>query len=93
MNIGRALKLCRSARRISLDALAERTLLSQSYLSMIESNKREPTLSTIGKIAKALEVPVPIVMFLAAEKDDLKGFDIETSSRLSIAAMNVIRAL
>ena len=93
MNIGHALKLCRSARRISLDALAERTLLSQSYLSMIESNKREPTLSTIGKIAKALEVPVPIVMFLAAEKDDLKGFDIETSSRLSIAAMNVIRAL
>ena len=76
-----------------MDALAERTLLSQSYLSMIESNKREPTLSTIGKIAKALEVPVPIVMFLAAEKDDLKGFDIETSSRLSIAAMNVIRAL
>ena len=76
-----------------MDALAERTLLSQSYLSMIESNKREPTLSTIGKIAKALEVPVPIVMFLAAEKDDLKGFDVETSSRLSIAAMNVIRAL
>ena len=93
MNIGHALKMCRSAKRLSLDALAERTLLSQSYLSMIESNKREPTLSTIGKIAKALEVPVPIVMFLAAEKDDLKGFDIETSSRLSIAAMNVIRAL
>ena len=76
-----------------MDTLAERTLLSQSYLSMIESNKREPTLSTIGKIAKALKVPVPIIMFLAAEKDDLKGVDAETSSRLSLAAMDVIRAL
>ena len=93
MNIGHALKMCRSARKLSLDALAELTELSQSYLSMIESNKREPTLATVEKIAKALNVPTPIIMFLAAEKDELKGFDAETSSRLSVAAMNVIRAV
>ncbi|UIN21977.1 helix-turn-helix domain-containing protein [Herbaspirillum frisingense] len=92
MNLGHALKMCRSAKALSLDQLAERTQLSQSYLSMIESNKREPTLSTIEKISKALDVPVPIVLFLASEKADLKGLDSETASRLSIAALNVIRS-
>jgi transcriptional regulator with XRE-family HTH domain len=92
MNIGHALKMCRSAKALSLDQLAERTQLSQSYLSMIESNKREPTLSTIEKIATAMDVPVPIIIFLASEKSDLKGLDDETASRLSTAAMDVIRA-
>jgi transcriptional regulator with XRE-family HTH domain len=93
MNIGHALKMCRSARKLSLDQLAERTQLSQSYLSMIESNKREPTISTVEKISKALQIPTPIVLFLAAEKDDLDNLDPETASRLSVAAMDVIRAL
>lgn len=92
MNIGHALKMCRSAKALSLDQLAERTQLSQSYLSMIESDKREPTLSTIEKISKAMDIPLPIIIFLASEKSELEGLDSETASRLSIAAMDVIRS-
>lgn len=92
MEIGHALKVCRSARNISLDELAERVSLSQSYLSMIESGKRLPTLPSIEKIAKGLEIPLPIVLFLAAEKDELSGLDEETIRRLSDAALAVVRA-
>ena len=60
---------------------------------MIETNEREPTLSSISAIAKALDVPMPIVLFLAADKSELKGLDPLTSARLSEAAMNVIRAM
>ena len=92
MKIGHSLKLCRSAKKLSLESLAERAGLSQSYISMIESGKREPTISSIEKLAKALGVPTPIILFLAAEKDELTGLDAETSHRLSVAALNVMRA-
>lgn len=92
MNIGHALKITRSAKKLSLEELAERADLSQSYLSMIESGKREPTLSSIRKIAEALGVPTPILLFLAAEKRELEGLDAETSRRLSAAVMDVMRA-
>ena len=91
MNIGHALKLTRSAKKLSLELLAERANLSQSYLSMIESGKREPTLSSVQKIANALGIPTPILLFLAAEKGELEGMDLETSQRLSAAVMDVMR--
>jgi transcriptional regulator with XRE-family HTH domain len=92
LNIGHALKVCRSARKLSLGDLAGLTALSTSYLSMIESGKREPTLSSIEKIASALGVPTPILLFLAADSRELEGIDPETSRRLSAAALDVMRA-
>jgi len=92
MNIGRALKLCRSAKRLSLDELSGRAQLSQSYVSMIETNKRDPSLSTVEKLAGALDVPTPILLFLASEEDELEGLDPETTRRLSAAALAVMRA-
>lgn len=91
MNIDHAIKVCRSAKRISLRELAQRVGLSTAYLSMIESGKREPSLSRIKQIAKALEVPTPILLFLAAEKGELEGLDEETAQRLSAAVLNVVR--
>lgn len=92
MDIGHALKLCRSARKVSLDELASSAGLSQSYLSMVESGKREPTLSTLEKLANVLEVPLPILLFLASNKEELKGLDSETFDKLSTAALAVIQA-
>ncbi|MBV8125970.1 MAG: helix-turn-helix transcriptional regulator [Paucibacter sp.] len=92
MEIGHALKICRSAKKLSLDELAERAGLSQSYLSMIESGKREPTLSSIDKVAKALGVPTPIILFLASDKGELQGLDEETTNRLSAVVLEIVRA-
>ncbi len=92
MNIGHALKMCRSAKKLSLGDLAELTDLSISYLSMIESGKREPTLSSMEKIAGAMGVPTPILLFLAADSRELEGIDAETSRRLSAAVLDVMRA-
>lgn len=92
MNIGHALKVCRSAKKLSLGELAELAELSTSYLSMIESGKREPTLSSIEKIAGAMRVPTPILLFLAADNRELEGIDAETSRRLSAAVLDVMRS-
>lgn len=91
MEIGHAIKVCRSSRKLSLDEVSTRSGLSQSYLSLIETGKREPTLSSIEKLSKALAVPTPVLMFLAANESELQGMDAETSRLLSAAVLNVIR--
>ena len=91
MKIGKALKLCRSARDLSLEIVAERAGISTSYLSRLENDKREPTLAMIGKVADALAVPVPVVVFLAAEPGELKGMNKKTEQRFAELALDLIR--
>lgn len=91
MKIGKALKLCRSARDLSLEVVAERAGISTSYLSRLENDKREPSLALIGKVAEALNIPVPVVVFLAAEPGELKGMDKHTEQRFADLALGLIR--
>lgn len=91
MNIGKAIKLCRSAKDLSLETVAERAGISVSHLSRIENQKREPTLPLIGKIAKALAVPMPVVIFMASDAEELKGLDEKTEKRFEQLALDLIR--
>jgi transcriptional regulator with XRE-family HTH domain len=91
MNIGKALKLCRSAKDLSLEIVAERAGISVSHLSRIENQKREPTLPLVSKIASVLGVPMPIVVFLASDAGELSGLDKQSEKHFSELALNLIR--
>ena len=56
MKLGKAIKLCRTQRYLSQTELAELANISVSYLSLLERDKRDPTLSTIKDIAEALNL-------------------------------------
>jgi transcriptional regulator with XRE-family HTH domain len=59
MIIGDKIRLLRTERKISIRKMADITGLSKSTLSDIENNKsKKPTIDTIGRIAKALDVPI-----------------------------------
>ncbi len=59
MTIGDKIRLLRTEKKISIRKMAEITGLSKSTLSDIENNKsKKPTVDTIGRIAKALGVPI-----------------------------------
>ncbi|MHA7124254.1 helix-turn-helix domain-containing protein [Achromobacter xylosoxidans] len=92
MNIGKALKLCRSARNLSLESVSEQSGISISHLSRIENQKREPTLPMVSKIAESMGVPVPVVVFLASDKAELEGLDDESRKRFSELALGLLRA-
>jgi transcriptional regulator with XRE-family HTH domain len=47
----------RAKRNLSQKALAERSGVSVSYVSMLERAQRSPPLETIEKLARALGVP------------------------------------
>lgn len=87
MNIGNAIKTCRTRRNISRAKLAEVTGFSVSYLSLLERNKRDPNISTLEKISDALDVPVPLLMFLASDKKEMSSISPEVAEKLSYIAL------
>ena len=87
MNVGQAIRLCRTRRGVSQSAVATRANCSVSYLSMLENNKRDPTLSTVVKIAEALHVPVGLLFVLAADQDELGDIDEQVADQLMQSAL------
>jgi transcriptional regulator with XRE-family HTH domain len=92
VNIGRAIRTCRAHKKLTQAALASRCNLSESYLSVIESGRREPTLSTLEVIAKGLEIPLSMLVFLGAESDELSTMSPEIKEKLSSAILSLLQA-
>ena len=62
MTIGNAIKLIRTARRIRQRELALKLKVSPNYLSMLEADKREPSIATLRNIARELSVPAGLFL-------------------------------
>lgn len=90
MNIGGAIQMCRTRRQLSLGDLAKLVGCSVSYLSMLENSKRDPTLSTVQKIAAGLRVPPEILFFLGADRGELSGIDKDLAGRLAVTALDLL---
>lgn len=56
--LARMIRAARAARGMTLAELAAATALDKSYLSRVERNLKAPSIATVLKIAKALDVPV-----------------------------------
>lgn len=54
--IGQNIKKIRKQRNFTLDILAEKSSVSKAMLSQIESNKVNPTVATVWKIAQGLGI-------------------------------------
>lgn len=46
--------------------------ITQTYLSQIEGNLKEPNLSTLKTISEKLDMPLPILFFLSMTEEDVK---------------------
>lgn len=92
MNLGNAIRTSRLKRGLSLETLSKKAGVSVSYLSMLENSKRDPTISTVEKIAVALDVPIEILFFLGADKGELSGIDRELAGQLALTALELLDA-
>lgn len=93
MSIGKAIRLCRTQRDLSQSELATVAEISVSYLSLLERDKRDPTFSTVVGIARALDVPVSILAFLAASDEELSKLGSELREKLSYVALQSVKIL
>jgi transcriptional regulator with XRE-family HTH domain len=61
--LGRTIKVLRAASGISQKDLAERAGIKPNYLSLVESGKREPSLSVLRTISQVLRVPMSFLFW------------------------------
>lgn len=49
---------------------------------MLENNQRDPTHSTLSRVAQALQIPVGLLFISASEKEDLGPIDEKTAGKM-----------
>ena len=69
-SLGALIRAHRSAAGLSLRDLAERTSISNAYLSQIERGRHEPSLTVLRGVAEALGVPLASLLARAGVLDD-----------------------
>ena len=69
MTLGNAIKLIRTARGAKQVELARAMKTSPNYISLVEKDKREPSISFLTRLAKELGVPVSM-FFMCQELEE-----------------------
>lgn len=72
MNLGATIKSLRKQKGQTQEEFASRCGITQTYLSQIEGNLKEPNLSTLKSISDQMNVPLPIIFFLSMTDDDVQ---------------------
>lgn len=84
VNVGAGLQRLRAARGMSLRALAKSSGLSANALSMIERGHTSPSVSTLYKLAEALEVPVTAFFGAPEQHEQLIHLRVADRARVPI---------
>ncbi|MEW6623481.1 MAG: XRE family transcriptional regulator [Bacillota bacterium] len=66
--LGEKIRNIRSEKNMSLRDLADKTGLTASFLSQVERDLTEPSITSLRKIAEALEVPIFFFLLETTEK-------------------------
>ena len=65
MLVGNAIKTIRKQKKIQQQELSKICNISQTYLSQIENNKKQPNLNILELIGDKLGIPIPVILFLS----------------------------
>lgn len=90
MSFGSALKLCRSQRHMTQAELAAKCNLSTNYISLIEGDHREPSLTAAHAIADAIGVPLSILFFLGTDRQTITDISPDTAEKLAATLLKLI---
>ena len=65
--LGNAIRVLRTQKRLSQKELADRAGITPSFLSLVESDRRSPSLKVIDRIAAAMDVPSEVLIWESVE--------------------------
>lgn len=71
MDIGKAIYTIRKQKKLSQEKFSKKVGIDQSYLSLIENNKKKPSTKLLEKISAETETPLPILFFFSLSEDDV----------------------
>jgi transcriptional regulator with XRE-family HTH domain len=67
MSLGHVLKLIRTKKGFNQKQMADMLGISQNYLSLIESEKKQPSSDRIAEMAKCLNISTDTLVFAASD--------------------------
>ena len=73
--LNKALKLIRAFYDVSQSDLSDKLGISKSYLSEIESGKKQPTIDILNKYSLQFDIPISSIMFFSENLDESKVTD------------------
>lgn len=92
MKIGSVIRKCRKLKGMTQLQLSNSSDISESYLSLIEQDKRQPTLSNLESIADTLQVPVSILVFLADKRESISEITDKQIEALTETIYSLVKA-
>lgn len=72
MDLGNIIKNIRKQKKLTQKEFASSCGITQTYLSQIESNHKDPNISVLKNISEKLDIPLPILFFLSLTDDDIQ---------------------
>ena len=69
-NLGATIKICRTRRDMTQEALAEASDLTIGSISLIERDLREPSLPALSRIAEAFDIPAWILLYMVEDSGE-----------------------
>jgi transcriptional regulator with XRE-family HTH domain len=82
VDVGQRLRGLREERDLSIRALARESGLSANALSMIERGKTSPSVSTLYKVADALNVPITALFRVAPTRERIVFMKVDARTRV-----------
>lgn len=87
MDFARTLRDVREMRGLSQRQLSERCGFDPSYICLIESGQRVPSIAGLQKLAEVLDVPVSYLVF---ESEPVRGLTRKAHSQIRAAYQDAI---
>jgi XRE family transcriptional regulator, regulator of sulfur utilization len=91
MDLGKEIQKLRKEKSMTQGDFADKCEITQTYLSQIENNQKEPTLSVLKKISEVLQIPLPILFYLSLNVDDVSPDKREAFILLEPSIKSLIR--
>ena len=85
MLIGDRLRAIREAKKLFQGDIEERSGLKRSYVSRVKNGHTIPSVETLEKLARALEVPLYQLFYEGEKPPELRDLSRELSHRLSFS--------
>lgn len=90
MNYAKGLKIARAIAGLTQKEVALLAGLDPSHMSLIEAGRRNPSVTTLEKLCRALKIPNHLFTLLASESSDLNLTDPEELTRVSVSLTRLV---
>jgi transcriptional regulator with XRE-family HTH domain len=91
MDIGFAIRDLRRGQNITLKEVAEKTKLSVSQLSSMETGRRKVSMDALKLIAAAIDIPVPVIVYWGSKPGELADFSKEAEKSMNDVVSRILR--